>query len=303
MRGLALVGVALLGLGGLPAQMWSVAPSAERQSVHLSPIAWIPGGELAQGSDAADLRQAMILCLFPRDAVLSGGCSEEDFSDERPSRRVWVSSFGIDRTEVSNARWRSCMRAGACLPPRLADADPRVSAPQDPVGGVTWGEAETYCRWAGGRLPTEAEWERAARGATHRRFPWGNDYNDRLANHGLTGDRPDGVDGYRYAAPVTAFPQAASPFGVLQMAGNVWEWTADWYQPDAYLGEDRVDPTGPAQGTERVVRGGSWRSPAYALRVAHRGHRLPDQAWPDVGLRCAYDTDGADRSLPRSNAE
>lgn len=274
----------------VPTGLSPIPPASERMAATLPATARIPGGWFVQGSDAGDLRHALVLCLFRGEAVLPGGCSEDDFTDERPQRRVWVSSFGIDRTEVSNARWRRCMRDGACPPPRLSDGDPRVSRPEDPVAGVTWSEAAAYCRWAGGRLPTEAEWERAARGATRQRYPWGNAYNDRLANHGVAGDRPDGVDGYRYAAPVGAFAEGASPFGVRQMAGNVWEWTADFYAADAYAsGTRRVDPQGPDEGTERVVRGGSWRSPAYTLRVTHRGHRLPTQAWPDVGLRCAYD--------------
>ncbi|MFW5926391.1 MAG: formylglycine-generating enzyme family protein [Myxococcota bacterium] len=277
---------ALLGLG---ASGVAPAPPAGTELVMRRPaVAWLPDGWFVRGSDAGDLRQALVLCLFRRESVLPGGCSREDFGHERPSRRVWVSSFGIDRTEVSNADWRRCMHAGACQPPRLSDGDPRVAAPEHPVAGVTWTEARRYCRWAGGRLPTEAEWERAARGPSGQVFPWGDAYNDRLANHGRTGHRPDGVDGYRHAAPVDAFGAAASPFGLLQMAGNVWEWTADRYQPDAYRTGARVDPSGPSEGADRVVRGGSWRSPPHTLRTAHRGHRVAEQAWPDVGVRCAY---------------
>ncbi|MFW6051243.1 MAG: formylglycine-generating enzyme family protein [Myxococcota bacterium] len=288
MRVLALV-VALVGIA-LPS-LAPAAPSGPRLRVQRHPVAWLPAGWFTQGSDAGDLREALVLCMFRREAMLPGGCSEEDFAHERPSRRVWVSAFGLDRTEVSHAQWRRCMRAGACPPPRLSDADPRVSAPAHPVAGVTWDEARRYCGWVGGRLPTEAEWERAARGAASNRFPWGDAYNDRLANHGRTGDRPDGVDGFRHAAPVDGFVAGASPHGLQQMAGNVWEWTSDWYQPDAYLSQERIDPEGPADGTERVVRGGSWRAPPHAVRTTHRGHRLPDQAWPDVGFRCAYDPD------------
>jgi formylglycine-generating enzyme len=266
-----------------------VPPSVERLAASRPPVVWIPAGWFVQGSDASDLRHALVLCLFRREAVFPGGCSEEDFADERPARRAWVSAFGMDRTEVSHGQWRRCMQAGACPPPRLSEADPRVSAATHPVAGVTWDEARTYCRWRGGRLPTESEWERAARGSTGRQFPWGNAYNDRLANHGRPGERPDGVDGFRHAAPVDGFAEGASPYGILQMAGNVWEWTADHYQPEAYTEGPRVDPTGPDEGVGRVVRGGSWRSPPHMLRAAYRDHRLPEQAWADVGVRCAHD--------------
>jgi formylglycine-generating enzyme len=284
MRAVAVV-AALFGL----ATPGLVPTSVERLVAQSPPVVWVPGGWFVRGSDAHDLRQALVLCLFRRDAVFPGGCAEDDFADERPARRIWVSAFGMDRTEVSHAQWRRCMRAGACPPPRLSEADPRVSAPRHPVAGITWEEAGQYCRWRGGRLPTEAEWERAARGDTGRQFPWGNRYNDRLANHGRTGERPDGVDGYRHAAPVDGFASGASPFGLLQMAGNVWEWTADLYHPDAYASGPRVDPPGPADGVGRVVRGGSWRSAPHMLRVAYRMHRLEDHAFADVGLRCAYD--------------
>jgi formylglycine-generating enzyme len=266
-----------------------VPTSAERLTAVRPPVVWIPGGWFVRGSGVSDVRQALVLCLFRRDAVFPGGCTEEDFADERPARRSWVSSFGLDRTEVSQREWRHCVHAGACPPPRLSEADPRVSDPRHPVAGVTWDEAGAYCRWRRGRLPTEAEWERAARGSSARQFPWGDAYNERLANHGRAGDRPDGVDGYRHAAPVDGFVDGASPYGVLQMAGNVWEWTADHYQPDAYGKDVRVDPRGPPEGVGRVVRGGSWRSPPHMMRAAHRDHRLPEQAWADVGVRCAYD--------------
>jgi formylglycine-generating enzyme required for sulfatase activity len=267
----------------------SPASGQQRLEVREDPIVWLPEGWFLRGSDDRAVRHALLLCLPRIDWVFPPGCPDRLFADERPARRVWVSAFGIDRTEVTVGEWRRCVAAGQCAPLRVA-ADARTTREQLPATGMTWDEAASYCRYAGGRLPTEAEWERAARGPDGRHFPWGRAYNDRLANHGRPGGRPDVSDGYRYAAPVGSFPQAESPHGLLDMAGNVWEWTADRYDPEAYRRQESIiDPTGPESGTKRVVRGGSWRSPPHALRVTHREPRARAGAWADVGLRCAYD--------------
>ena len=158
-----------------------------------------------------------------------------------------------------------------------------------PVAGVTWDEARAFCEFAGGRLPTDEEWERAARGGDARhRFPWGRQYNDRLANHGRSPRGPDDVDGFVYAAPVGSFPGGASPYGLLDMAGNVWEWTAS--PPRA----DEVE-TGGDPNVYRILRGGSWAQPPEVMRVSHREWQPLGAAPSDVGLRCAYDPAGLDR--------
>ncbi len=248
----------------------------------------IEAGWFTMGSTDRHLRFAAKLCASGSpDARL---CRPELFRHEVPARRVFLRAYAMDRTEVSIRAYRRCTAANQCPALRLSHSDARVARPEHPAAGVTWTEAQRYCEWAGGRLPTEAEWERAARGNSRRRFPWGFYFNTRVANHGSADGGPDPIDGYRYAAPVAAFPDGRSAHGLLNMAGNVWELTADRYAADHYVEADRVNPTGPALGSERVIRGGSWRSPAYQLRVTHRDKLAPNESRPDVGFRCAYST-------------
>jgi formylglycine-generating enzyme required for sulfatase activity len=273
----------------------SGAVPAGRRALDRGPIVWLPGGWFERGSDEDALRRARLLCLPRRDTLWPLRCEDQLFADELPARRLWVSSFGIDRLEVSHGDWLRCVAAGPCPPSRLEAGDRRVSSHHHPVAGVTFHEAARYCDFVGGRLPTEAEWERAARGSDGRTFPWGFVYNDRLANHGQRGRRADDTDGYRYAAPVDAFPDGASPHGLLNVAGNAWEWTRDVYDAAAYGRLPRMDPVRRGPGGERVIRGGSWRSPPHALRASYREHRPADAAFPDVGFRCAYDAPGLER--------
>lgn len=281
----------LLLLGGLSEALPQPGPDGGL-SLARPEVVWIPGGWFFRGSDRDDVDYALWLCLEDWRGLAPEACPEELFIEEAPQQRVWISAFGMDRTEVTHAAWRRCVVANRCPPPRVSDADERLAAADYPVVGVTWAEAAGYCEFAGGRLPTESEWERGARGIDRRRFPWGRHYNPALANHGRAPRRTDTADGYGFAAPVGSYPAAASPFGLVDMAGNAWEWTADRWAPDAYLDGDRVDPRGPATGGERIVRGGSWRFPAYALRVTNRARLGEGDSWPDVGFRCAYDTTG-----------
>src|SRR6185295_19730556 len=153
--------------------------------------------------------------------------------------------------------------------------------PNQPVVNVTWFEAEQYCESVGMRLPTEAEWEKAARGNTAAEFPWGDGWNAKKANSGDSGDVFVG------AAPVGSFPDGASPSGALDMAGNVWEWVHDWHASDTYATSPRENPQGPEHGIDRVVRGGSYASAAAALRTSERVPLHASQRRPDVGFRCA----------------
>lgn len=241
------------------------------------------------GASEGEIAYAVELCLdrriIPTRSLapdLDGACSARRFIPETPQRRVWTDAYGIDRTEVTHAAWRRCVAAGRCPPSRIPDDDMRLAAPQMPVTGVTWEEAAGYCRSVGGRLPTEAEWERAARGTGRHRFPWGRQYNDRLANHGRAPQGPDARDGFAFAAPVGSFPSGASPYGLLDMAGNAWEWTAS--TPDARDVGPGTDPR-----VYRVVRGGSWAQPPELMRVTHRVWLPSGEHRSDLGLRCAYD--------------
>ena len=215
---------------------------------------------------------------IPGGTVAMGAADGQD--DERPVRPVTLTPFLLHEREVTWAQFRRYAAAtGATPPPPPRSWQPSAA---EPVVNVTWAEADAYCRWAGGRLPTEAEWEYAARGPDARRYPWGDRWDPARTNS----MQPE--DGFAEASPAGAFPSGASPFGVLDLAGNVWEWTADWY------GERRssaavTDPTGPAGGMEKVQKGGSFRFPPEDLRGANRFAELPTIRSEDTGFRCARD--------------
>lgn len=259
----------------------------------------IPAGAFLQGSTADERQVAVRMCLTEGGGAL---CGLAAFADEAPARRVRLAAYRMDRTEVTTLAYERCVRAGVCAPSRVAPDDARFRRPDVPVVGVSFHDAEIYCAWTGGRLPTEAEWERAARGADGRRFPWGNGWNPHLANHAEIGElRSRELDGFRYLAPVGSFPAARSPFGLDDVAGNVYEWVLDHYAEYTLpagantASEEGVAPglvyapRGPAAGPDRVVRGGSWRTPGVWTRAAAR-QRQPEGARElDVGFRCAED--------------
>jgi formylglycine-generating enzyme required for sulfatase activity len=206
------------------------------------------------------------------------------------AHEVMLSDFFIDRTEVTNRDYRRCIAVGVCDAPRDRGALRWTQRDDHPVTLVTWSDADRYCRWRGARLPSEAEWERAARGLNGRVFPWGNVFNPYLVNHGRPGriDRLDDRDGYAELAPVASFVAGATTEGIYDLAGNVEEWVADWYA-EGYVEPQKRDPRGPALGNFRVVRGGSYRDGRAWLRGAARNRALPSVALPWVGFRCASD--------------
>ena len=202
--------------------------------------------------------------------------------DEQPPREVVLGAFEIDRTEVTVARYQACVDAGACTPPGCP-FDAAVT-PDLPVSCLTWDQAQAFCAFAGGRLPTEAEWERAAR-AGARIYPWGDD-KPTCAHAVITGcgGAPQPVGG-RLAG--------ASEFGALDMAGNVREWVADWYDPVSWARLAGPDPRGPSEGSEKVTRGGAYDTRPEDARSSFRFPLPPTASRLDVGVRCA-------RSLPPS---
>jgi len=192
--------------------------------------------------------------------------------DERPARSKTLPAFAIDRTEVTRAAYERCVAARRCKAPRGAAAAVPPGDLQQPVTGVSWKEAQAYCKFAGGRLPTEAEWEKAARGADGREYPWGNEPLCDKANWGnFEGEGP--CAGMNPGRPVAVgqYPSGASPYGVLDLGGNVWEWVADRYDED------------PAR---RVVRGGSCCSYFVGPRAANRNAWDPEHRDFDLGFRC-----------------
>lgn len=205
------------------------------------------------------------------------GCSSCD-ADEAPVQVVTLSAFQIDRTEVTQRAYGSCVDAGRCTAPS-ANFDPSTT-PLFPVVNVTWAQAVSFCTSLGKRLPTEAEWEKAARGTDGGTFPWGNAAAScTLANTSACG----GV-----VQAVGSLPAGASPYGALDLAGNVWEWTQDWYDAQAYATGGTVDPQGPSSGTIRVYRGGSASNDASLARASNRASTYsPTVGGSGLGFRCA----------------
>lgn len=198
--------------------------------------------------------------------------------DETPLHRVYLDAFWMDRTEVTNAMYRQCVSAGVCTPPAQPKfyEDPKFT--DHPVIGVSWDQAKTYCGWAGRRLPTEAEWEKAARGTDGRIYPWGNEApSPNLANFDHLVNE---------TTPVGTYPQGASPYGALDMAGNAWEWTADGYSPEFYANSPLENPLSDSPVNRRVIRGGNWDSNAEGIRAANRFWAYPGRNDTD-GFRCA----------------
>lgn len=252
----------------------------------LTPYAHVTGGRFGMGSREEDIRSAFADCQFePRGAH----CRVEHYGDEQPLRDVEVSAFRMHRHEVSVGDFARCEQARRCKAPPYFRGGQRFARERYPVSLVSWQDARDYCAFQGGRLPTEAEFERAARGRSRRTYPWGNLYNDRVSNHGqLATDPTSGTDGYLELAPVGSFPEGGTPEGIFDLAGNVAEWVHDRYAPE-YLPRDLVDPTGPTASSgsnRRVVRGGHFESPRPDLRGAARHGQLPTARSPTLGFRC-----------------
>jgi sulfatase modifying factor 1 len=270
-------------------------------------MVYIPPGPFVQGS------------ISPHQtAQLVGGFE----GDERPVRSRYLPGFFIDRYEVTNAEFARFVEATGYVTDaeRLDETGRRLTAegwivdenltwrepffpgdsiadrPNHPVVQVSWNDAVAFCAWRGARLPTEAEWEKAARGPDGRAYPWGDEFDPKKANYcdsncNLPQVRDDGDDGYEYTAPVGSFPEGRSVYGVDDMAGNVWEWVQDLYDPYYYYYAPSIDPRGPTSSRLqlRVVRGGSFAMRSGYLRTSSRSYDPPHWGFFGVGFRCAAD--------------
>ena len=254
-------------------------------------MAAVPAGEFQMGTTDAEVQDVLQLCR-----EYSGNCEEKWFDSEQPAHTVTLESFWLDRTEVTNAQfadflneqekqsknvmtWIDLDSSNSQIEAVNSQYQPQSSLDEYPVGLVSWEGARAYCEWAGGRLPTEAEWEYAARGPESRIFPWGDQFDGAKLNYRSSSD------GYAESAPVGSFLGGASWCDALDMSGNVAEWTADWF--GSYKDEAQTNPKGPALGQYRVNRGGSFRSAPYETRSASRGAGSPTDTNRAIGFRCA----------------
>ena len=261
---------------GHPERSKMLALLAKSQGTGEVPVEWIlvPGGEFEMGAEGAPAGP-----------------------DEAPKHKITLSAFYIGKHEVTNHQYQAFVKATGHRPPDHPD-NPKYSLWRGnvlldgigelPVVNVSWDDAVAYCKWAGGRLPTEAEWEKAARGTDGRTYPWGNDP--------VTGNRTNyGIEGVTFwegpstLAKKDQYEFGKSPYGAYEMAGNVWEWVQDWYEEGYYKNSPATNPTGPTEGKERVIRGGSWRDNPDTVRSANRNKHAPDVRRTYIGIRCAKD--------------
>ncbi|TFG71261.1 MAG: formylglycine-generating enzyme family protein [Anaerolineales bacterium] len=236
---------------------------------------------LEAGETMIRTMDGMTLVYVPAGLFMMGSEDSGD-RDEMPVHQVTLDAFWMDQTEVTQSQYRMCVAAGQCAASALFEnTDWDAPAPQQPVVGVTWFDAADYCQWAGGRLPTEAEWEYAARGPEGYTYPWGNDLHTGVVNC------YESVCQYEYdaATPVGSFPEGASWVGALDMAGNVWEWVADWAYP--YPSTPVTNPTGPDTGQYRVKRGGDFYNSEDYMRSTYREGVEPAEYSYVLGFRCA----------------
>ena len=309
---LVLMAAVALGIWGIPPLVAKLTPAATpthtnaparmftpsmTSTIAVTPTSTRPGPTptkipsptpLAIGSTRTRQKDGMVMVYVPEGNFSMGSNYE---TNEGPVHTVYLDAYWIDRTEVTNAMYALCQGEGACwweecYMSRLDSnyySDPQFS--DYPVACMSWYRARDYCSWAGGRLPTEAEWEKAARGTDARKYPWEDSSPTcLLANLGGCNDGTVAVGSY---------PDGASPYGALDMAGNVWEWVNDWYEAAYYSRSPLTNPTGPASGSDKetdgVLRGGSWFSSGYIIRSTYRGVLDHNNSSDVDGFRCAVD--------------
>ncbi len=245
------------------------------------------------GSTRMVEKDGMVQVYVPAGEFLMGSKDNDPLAflqDEKPQRKIYLDAFWIDQTEVTNKQYQLCVASGQCtsLERKFSGYIDSYHNNSDfadfPVMYVDWYQANDYCEWAGRRLPTEAEWEKASRGTDGFIYPWG----DNPPDPSMLNYNQDFNDGS--TTRVGSYPAGASPFGALDMSGNVSEWVADWYDEEFYQTAPGRNPQGPSLGEKRVIRGGSFSSAEWILRCAGRSSQGPDEYYRGVGFRCASST-------------
>lgn len=235
-----------------------------------------------KGSAPSDLQDRAAMARIGGGSFEMGAQNAQP--DEFPVHKVTLDEFYIDRHEVTRGEYNRCVDARVCRAPGIdeEEAPEGVDTDKLPVLGVSWYDAKKYCDWVGKRLPTEAEWERAARHPKYSAYPWQGKFEPKHAN--LRGD----ADGFEKASPVGSFPSGASGTGVMDLAGNAAEWCADWYESTYYQKSPEKNPKGPAESTgSRVVRGGAFTDNDFIARSTSRASIDPNLSNDSVGFRCA----------------
>ncbi|MFQ5483522.1 MAG: formylglycine-generating enzyme family protein [Nitrospinaceae bacterium] len=238
-------------------------------------MALVPAGPFEMGS------RRSLLELDPTGLLQA---DRHHLGPENPAHEIILDAFYIDIYEVTNAQYQAYVRATGSKPPRFA-GDERFNGPDQPVVGVSWKESLAFCRWKGKRLPTEAEWEKAARGQRPVAYPWGDAPPDStLANYNNEHGR---------TLPVGSFTAGKSDYGVYDLAGNVAEWVQDWHFPEYYLYSPKKNPQGPEKGQYKVIRGGNWRNGHEDISPTSRNGTVPKNRMQTIGFRCVSRVQGS----------
>ena len=248
-----------------------------------------------------DVNENMV--LIPEGPFIMGFAIDNENKwgdmDEEPVHQVSLSSYWIDKYEVSSSSFAIFLNENKNKAYQFIEITPTVTVQLEenvfkprkglenyPVNRVSWFGADAYCKWKEKRLPTEAEWEKAARGTDQRVFPWGNEFPDNIR---VTYRRKFKEKGFQVMEPVDGMVKGISPYGLHHMAGNVWEWVSDWFEAAVYQDKNRTDPKGPETGISKVLRGGNWYYKAYYMRTTYRFNEKPEAFKVWQGFRCARD--------------
>jgi formylglycine-generating enzyme required for sulfatase activity len=282
--------VGCLTVLGLALALTSCGPSPTKITDDGAKMILIPAGQFQMGGQPEDVED------LPTGQLLT-------FHAERPVHTVKLSTFYIDKFEVTHAQYQNFLGAVSDgeskwnHPDQVSDTHQQryltddLTGDTQPAVGLNWFDAYAYCKWADKRLPTEAEWEYAARGGDGvRRYPWGQDMPnaDGIWWANYRSEAGPAADGHRHTAPVGSYPDGVSPFGIMDMSGNAEEWVQDWYGVNYFRMTDGAeDPTGPLNGDKKVIKGGSYQAPAHQIRVAMRLYGKPHNNGPRIGVRCA----------------